>query len=108
MSFVKYAAIALIAALPLGALAQTKRTEDVDKRQANQQQRIDKGVKSGELTRKEAAKLRKEQDRIAKMEQKAMADGKMSKKEAARIKKAQDKASQNIKGERADKDLRKK
>ena len=44
-------------ALPGYALAQTTSTPRIDKRQENQERRIDQGVKSGELTKKEAARL---------------------------------------------------
>ena len=39
------------------ALAQTTSTPRIDKRQENQERRIDQGVKSGELTKQEAARL---------------------------------------------------
>ena len=95
---------ALIAALPGIALAQdTKSTPRIDKRQEMQQKRIDEGVKSGQLTDKEAKRLQKGQKRIQKMEDKAMADGKMTKKEKARIEKAQDRESKKIARERHDK-----
>ena len=96
----------IIAALPGIAFAQstdTKSTPRIDKRQAEQQQRIDQGVKSGQLTGKEAARLEKGQDRIQKMENKAMADGKMTKKERAKIEKAQDRESKKIYREKHDK-----
>ena len=42
----------------------------IDARQAEQQKRIDAGVKSGELTPKEAERLQKGQARVQKMEDK--------------------------------------
>jgi len=102
-----------IAVLPGLALAQTtppppaapgdKAGARIDQRQANQQKRIDAGVKSGDLNQKEAARLQKNQERIQKMEDKARADGKITKKEAARIEHAQDRQSKNIARERHDK-----
>jgi hypothetical protein len=77
-------------------------TPGIDKRQAEQQKRIDQGVKSGELTTKEAARLEKGQDRIQKMEDKAKADGKVTAKERERIHKAQDKQSGQIYKEKHD------
>jgi polyhydroxyalkanoate synthesis regulator phasin len=65
-------------------------TPGIDKRQAEQQKRIDQGVKSGELTAKEAARMEKGQERVQKMEDKAKADGKVTAKERARINQAQD------------------
>ena len=96
----------MIAALPGFAAAQssdTKSTARIDQRQAEQQKRIDEGVKSGQLTDKEAKRLEKGQKRIQKMEDKAMADGKMTKKERARIEHAQDQESKNIYREKHDK-----
>ena len=99
-------AIALIA-LPTLSLAQTGSTPRVDKRQDNQQQRIDQGVQSGTLNEKEAARLQKGQQRVQKMEDKAMADGKMTMKERARIEKAQDRQSARIYREKHDKQVAK-
>ena len=83
-------------ALPGFALAQTTSTPRIDKRQENQEKRIDQGVKSGALNKKEAARLEKGQERVQKMEDKAMADGKVTKKEKVVIEKAQDKQSKRI------------
>jgi polyhydroxyalkanoate synthesis regulator phasin len=95
-----------IAALPGFALAQTPAPGDpgarIDQRQANQQKRIDEGVKSGELTQKEAARLRADQERIQRMEDKARADGKVDKREARQIERAQDRESKDIARQRSD------
>ena len=96
--------IALIAtAFALPAFAQTDGTKRIDKRQQNQQQRIEQGQKSGALTSKEAARLEKGQARVQKMEDKAAADGKVTKKERRRIEKAQDRQSKKIAREKHDK-----
>ena len=62
---VRYSLLALmIAALSGPVLAQstdTKSTPRIDKRQENQQKRIDQGVASGALNQKEAARLEKGQ-----------------------------------------------
>lgn len=71
-------------------------TPGIDQRQANQEQRIDQGIASGQLTEREAARLNKQQDHIDNMENKATADGVVTKKERARIHNAQDRASRNI------------
>jgi hypothetical protein len=77
-----------LAAFALPTWSQTASTPRIDQRQQNQQQRIDQGVKSGQLTEKEAARLQKGQARVQKMEDKAVADGKVTAKERARIEKA--------------------
>ena len=107
MKTMTFVTAAVVAGLALPAFAQTSSTPRIDQRQQNQQQRIDQGVKSGQLTRKEAERLQKEQARIQKMENKAMADGKMSPKERAKIEKAQNRASKHIERERHDKQVRK-
>ncbi len=103
MKNMKFVTAMAIAAFAFPALAQTTGTPRIDQRQANQQQRIDEGVKSGQLNKKEAARLEKGQKRIQKMENKAMADGKMTKKERAAIEKAQDRESRRIAREKHDK-----
>src|SRR4026207_759494 len=78
------------------AFAQTASTPRIDQRQANQQKRIDEGVKSGELNEKEARRLEKGQQRVQKAEDKAMADGTMSAKEKHKIEHMQDRESRKI------------
>jgi hypothetical protein len=94
---------AVLAALSLPAIAQTTSTPRIDQRQANQEQRIQAGEKSGQLNQKEAARLEKGQARIQKMEKKAVSDGKVTAKERARIEKAQDRESRRIYREKHDK-----
>ncbi|MBK7767371.1 MAG: hypothetical protein IPI44_15485 [Sulfuritalea sp.] len=71
-------------------------TPGIDKRQANQQQRIDQGVKSGELTGKETARLEKGQAHVQTMEDKAKADGKLTPKERERTQVAHNNQSKKI------------
>jgi len=93
----------VIAALPVLAFAQaTPVTPNIDKRQANQERRIQQGVKSGELTPREAARLEKGQARIQRMENKAKADGTVSAKERKRIALAQDQQGKRIAREKHD------
>ena len=92
------AALALsIFALPV--LAQSNNpaaTPGIDKRQAVQEKRIDQGVRSGQLTGKEAAKLEKGQAKVTRMENKAKADGVVTAKERRAIKREQNKQSKRI------------
>lgn len=104
MKKVPYAAAALaLACFSLSALAQTSSTPRIDKRQENQERRIEQGQKSGQLTEKESARLEKGQARVQKMEDKAAADGKVTAKERARIEHAQDRQSRKIYRQRHDK-----
>lgn len=94
--------IAVLAAFSLPVLAQTAPAKDpaatpgIDKRQAEQQKRIDQGVASGSLTQQEAARLQKGQERVQAVEDKAKSDGVVTKKERARIQHAQDVQSRHI------------
>ncbi len=94
--------IAVLAAFSLPVLAQTAPAKDpaatpgIDKRQANQDARIQQGVQSGQLTQREAGRLEKGQERVQKMEDKAKADGVVTKKERTRIQHAQNVESKRI------------
>jgi uncharacterized membrane protein YebE (DUF533 family) len=97
-----------IAALILGmfalpALAQTN-TPNIDKRQVEQQKRIDQGKASGQLTDKEAARLEKGQAKVKRMEDKAKADGKVTAAERKRIEHEQNKQSRRIEKEKHNKE----
>lgn len=71
-------------------------TPAIDKREQNQKARIQQGVKSGELTKKEARRLAAEQRKIKHDEKKAKADGVVTKKEKAKIRQEQKRASKDI------------
>jgi hypothetical protein len=102
MKTVKILTAAAFAAFAIPAFAQTTSTPRIDQRQQNQQQRIDQGVKSGQLNQKEAARLEKGQARVRKMEDKAVADGKVTAKERRKLERAQDKQSRKIAREKHD------
>jgi hypothetical protein len=72
------------------------KTPIVNERQRNQHNRIKQGVKSGELTRKEAAKLRNEEKTIQAEKQMAKADGKVTPAERAKIRRDQNRANRDI------------
>lgn len=71
-------------------------TPKIDQRQANQEQRIDQGIASGQLNEREANRLNHQQEHINKMEDKAKSDGVVTKKERAKIGRAQDRTSKHI------------
>ena len=94
----------LLAAIPgMASAAEVDSTKRIDKRQDNQERRIEQGAKSGALTEKEAARLEKGQKRVQRMEDKAVADGKVTAKERRRIEHAQDQQSKKIYREKHDK-----
>ena len=73
-----------------------------DQRQANQEQRIDRGIASGQLNEREANRLNKQQEHVNTMEDRAQSDGVMTKNERARIGAAQNRASRHIAREKHD------
>lgn len=85
-----------LVAFTAAAYAGPTDTPGVDKRQTNQEKRIQQGAKSGQLTPEEAAKLEKQQGRIQKAEDTAKADGKVTAKERKKLHKMQNNASENI------------
>ena len=92
-----------IAALLLPGFTLAQSTPRIDKRQQNQDARIDKGVEKGQLNQKEAARLEKGQEHVQKMEDKALSDGKMTKGEKRRIEHGQDVQSKRIARQKHDK-----
>jgi uncharacterized membrane protein YebE (DUF533 family) len=84
------------------AWAQGTATPGIDKRQANQEQRIQEGVASGELTQREAKRLNRQQNRIDKMESRAKADGVVTQRERARLHRELDRSSRAIGREKHD------
>lgn len=93
-------ATAVAAAFATPALAQT--TGTVVQRNVNQQERIEQGLQSGQLTTREAAKLEGQESRVEKMESRALKDGKLSPEERARIDRAQNQVSRDIYREKHD------
>jgi opacity protein-like surface antigen len=83
------------------AYAETE-TPVIDQRQANQEQRIDQGVASGQLNKREVNRLNKQQKHINKVEGRAKSDGVVTKKERARINKTQNRASRHLAREKHD------
>jgi hypothetical protein len=69
---------------------------NVVQRDVNQQQRIQDGLKSGQLTTKEAAQLERGERKIDRMESKALSDGKLTKDEQQRIERAENQQSKQI------------
>jgi len=88
---------AALAFASAGAFAQgAPVTPRVDQREANQQARIDQGVASGQLTRREARRLEKQQVHIARAESSAKSDGVVTSAERAKLHRMQDRASRDI------------
>ena len=76
------------------ALAQT--TGSTVQRDVNQQNRIEKGLQSGELNTREAGQLERQEAAVEKMQSNALKDGSLSPAEKARLDRAQNKVSSDI------------
>ena len=91
--------------------AEARRGEGAAPRNQNrenmQQNRIKQGIKSGELTAREALKLKKGQKKVDRMQNKALEDGNLTPEEKMRIEKAQDLQSKRIYKQKHDKQERK-
>src|SRR5262245_7945797 len=95
----RFAVAALATALALPAFAQSSgpaATPRIDQRQANQEQRIDRGVASGQLTKPETRRLEQGQNHVERMETRAKSDGVVTNKERAKINNAQNVESKRI------------
>ncbi len=77
-------AVATGAAVSSSAFAQAT-TPKLDQREANQQQRINQGVASGQLTPRETVRLEKRATRLEANEQRAKADGVVTPAERRRL-----------------------
>lgn len=93
-------AMALVAGISCPAFAQE--TPKVDKRENRQEERINNGEATGQLTDKEAAKLENGQAKLDAKEARAKSDGKVTKKERAGLHKAENKQSKKIYHEKHD------
>lgn len=97
------ASTTLIAGMTIAALPAS--ADIVDKRQRNQDYRIDQGVRTGALTSEEAARLRREQDEIAGLERRMERDGKLSYYEKERLAELQRQASRRIYNQKHDSEV---
>ena len=86
--------VTVVLSLGLSALAQS--TPSVDRREHRQQRRIRHGVRSGELTRREARRLEAQQARTRRMEHRAKADGTVTRRERARLQHRENRTSRRI------------
>src|SRR5436853_177211 len=71
-------------------------------RDVNQQERIEQGLKSGQLTTREAARLEREEARVERDQARALRDGKLTPAEKARLAREQNKVSRDIYREKHD------
>lgn len=92
--------------LALGISVSAQRTPSVDRRQHRQQRRIHQGVKSGSLTKREAARMERQQGRTRRMERRAKADGTVTAKERARLQHRENRTSRRVYRQKHDRQKR--
>lgn len=82
--------------LALGITVSAQTTPSVDRREHRQQRRIHQGVKSGSLTRREAARMERQQARTRRLEARAKSDGTVTRRERARLQRRENRTSRHI------------
>ena len=93
---IRLTAIALIMTVPFASAVFAQTVGSEVQRDINQENRVEQGLKSGQLSTGEAARLERGEARIDRMESKALKDGNLSPEEAARIQRAQNEESAAI------------
>ena len=88
--------VGLLAVTGLPAAAQNVYDPGIQEREFRQQERIQHGINSGQLTPGEAAHLERQQCRIRAAEDALKADGRLTRAERARLARMQDKADRDI------------
>lgn len=91
----------LMTSVALPALAQTQ-SPGIDQRQQRQEQRIQQGIQSGQLTPQEASRLQAEQARIQNKEAAMKADGKLDPMERRKLQQDLNRSSRHIAKEKHD------
>jgi hypothetical protein len=101
-----FASFFIICGLSIVSFAQNgnhNRGGNINQRQQNQQQRIRQGVQSGELTRREAGRLEKEEQRIRRQEKRMRESGDgLSARERARLEHDLNRESRRIHNQKHD------
>lgn len=93
--------------LSIVSMAQTATTPNIDKRERHQQRRIRRGVHSGALTKREAARLERQQARTHAQEAAAKADGVVTKKERRHLRHREARTSRHVYRQKHDAQTRK-
>jgi hypothetical protein len=100
MNLIKFGVLALSAnALATLAWADTLAEQD-QQRDVNQQQRIEQGLKSGQLSTKEAGHLERDEQHVDRIESRDLKNGSISPAEQARLNAAQNKTSSAVYGDK--------
>ncbi len=92
--------------ISLGVTVLAQKTPSIDNREHRQQRRIRQGVRSGSLTRREAARMERQQRRTRHIEAKAKSDGTVTPRERARIQRRENRTSRHIYRQKHDRQKR--
>ncbi len=92
--------VVLAGVMFLTAPALAQRT--IEQRMDRQQERLDNGADSGQLTPKEEQKIENRHENIEEKRDAARADGRVTKQEAQKIRRAEDRTGKMIRRERHD------
>jgi hypothetical protein len=87
--------IAFVLGMSISVIAQI-RTPSINNRERRQQKRIRQGVRSGSLTRREAARMERQQARTHRIEARAKSDGRITARERARLQVRENRTSRHI------------
>ena len=88
--------LALASSVLLCVAAQAQTTGSETKRNADQQQRIENGLKSGQLSTREAANIEHQEQRVNRTESRDLRDGTLSAADKAQIQREQNHVSNDI------------
>jgi len=88
--------LAVLLVMPVAGPVLAQSVGSEVQRDINQETRVEQGLKSGQLSTGEAARLERGEARIDRMESKSLKDGNLSPAEAARIQRAQNQESGTI------------
>jgi hypothetical protein len=100
--FLAAAALAGSLMVPVAGFGQ----QGIERRQETQHRRIEQGVRSGELTRREVRGLAVEQRKIEREQRRAASDGVVTSRERAGIQRDQNQASRHIARQKHDRQVR--
>lgn len=92
----KHIAVVIGALMSTAVFAQEATVQADTQRDINQQQRIENGLKSGQLTTKEAGRLERQETHIDRLEARDLKNGSISPAEQARLNAAQNRVSEDI------------
>src|SRR4051794_21369805 len=93
---IPYAVMTAAGLLAVSSAANAQSMYDINQRQDSQQDRIERGIRDGQITRSEAARLEQGERNIDRAQRRAEADGRVTPQERARIDRMTDREGRQI------------